>query len=160
MIIAGTGHRPDKLGGYSEHVEYQLFYLARSYLKKHPASRVISGMALGWDTALAHAALHCKYPLTCAIPFVGQENRWTPRSKRQYSKILEKAHQIEVISEGGYESWKLERRNRWMVDNCDMVVALWNGTPGGTANCMAYVEEKHKTYVNLWTVWRDEFSQH
>ena len=58
-IVAGSGHRPSKLGGYSEQIHEKLVALAIGWLKKNEPSCVLSGMALGWDTALAEAAFAC-----------------------------------------------------------------------------------------------------
>ena len=37
-----------------------------------------------------------------------------------------------------------------MVDRSDSIVALWNGTSGGTKNCIDYAEKKGKPIINLW----------
>ncbi|MBD2505253.1 hypothetical protein H6G83_32415 [Anabaena azotica FACHB-119] len=52
-IIAATGHRPTKLGGYSPAVLSRLTDLATAYFERISPTQVISGMALGWDTAIA-----------------------------------------------------------------------------------------------------------
>ena len=67
MIIAGTGHRPDKLGGYSDDVLSKLIKLARTTLFDLKPKKVISGMALGWDMALAYAALALTEPEVVAV---------------------------------------------------------------------------------------------
>jgi predicted Rossmann fold nucleotide-binding protein DprA/Smf involved in DNA uptake len=33
------------------------------------------------------------------------------------------------------------RRNRWMVDHCDAVIAVWGGSPGGTAQSVRYARD-------------------
>lgn len=64
MIIAATGHRPDKLGGYDDDVMKRLKDLARGYLEKQEVlAEVISGMAQGWDTAIALVAIELEIPL-------------------------------------------------------------------------------------------------
>ena len=42
-----------------------------------------------------------------------------------------------------------------MVDNADVILALWNGTGGGTGNCIGYAEKQGKRIINLW----DSFSR-
>ena len=34
----------------------------------------------------------------------------------------------------------MQERNEWMVNNCDVLIAVWDGTSGGTANCVKYAE--------------------
>lgn len=151
MIVSGTGHRPNKLGGYSKKAFNHLVSIAEEWLKENKPSKVISGMALGWDQALAQAAINCKIPLIAAIPFKGQESAWPQESQYYYMRLLEKAENIHIISEGGYSPSKMQIRNEWMVDNSDLVLAMYDGTKGGTQNCIKYIMSKHnKQYINLY----------
>lgn len=151
MIIAGTGHRPDKLGGYGLDVRKRLVDVAHIYLcvSKEPATRVISGGALGWDQALAEAALDLNIPLTMALPFEGFETKW-PRESQEFLHSLMNPADVVFVCEPGYAPWKMQERNKWMVDNCTHLLALWNGTDGGTANCVRYAEKVGKPIINLW----------
>jgi hypothetical protein len=38
-----------------------------------------------------------------------------------------------------------------MVDHATIIVALFDGTAGGTANCMAYARSKRVPIENLWS---------
>lgn len=156
MIIAGTGHRPDKLGGYSKDTSDKVWTLAHNFLQdyKDKIEEVIVGGALGWDTELASASLYLKIPVCLAIPFVGQEKKWYQSDQERYwmlyHKILEQGGRVKVISKDGYSVEKMQIRNKWMVDNADVIIALWNGSSGGTANCVKYAEKNLKKVVNLW----------
>lgn len=153
MIICGTGHRPDKLGGYSDEVFYKLVGLAREAIQEQKAIGVISGMALGWDQALAHAAIVLRVPFVACIPFKGQERSWPNDSQARYNHLMEKAHRIIVACDGGYAAWKMQKRNELMVDNAQLVVALWNGTSGGTGNCIRYANSTGTPIANYWDRW-------
>lgn len=142
MIVAGTGHRPDKLGGYAPHVTSEWVRLAEYILRLWRPDMVISGMALGWDTYLALGAIRVGIPLTAAIPFNGQESRWPAESQAVYNGILDKAEKIVVVCGGGYSAEKMQRRNIWMVNNCDFLLSCWDGSPGGTRNCLRYAMGK------------------
>lgn len=150
MILSATGHRPDKLGGYSYEVTNKLTELAEQYLDEVTPDKIISGMALGWDMAWANAGIRLGYPVIAAIPFEGQESMWRNESKRDYFKLLDKCSEIVYVNDPGYAVWKMQSRNEWMVDNSDMVVALWDGSKGGTANCIRYANKVNKSIVNLW----------
>lgn len=158
MIIAGTGHRPDKLGGYADDVQVELIKLARSWMQENKPTKVISGMAVGWDLALATAALKEKIPFIAAVPFYGQENVWPRKIRDVYNNYLLLAEQIIIVCQGGYGRWKFQRRNVWMVDHCDMVLALWNGSPGGTENCVKYAQKSKKPIINLWETYKEILS--
>ena len=153
MIVAATGHRPGKLGGYSEAAKSRLRRLATVFLQDGSPDRVVTGMALGWDTAVAEAALLLGIPFTAAVPCDGQDARWPEQTRSHYRQLLLKAAKIEVVSPGPYSPGKMQARNEWMVDNCDLVLALWNGTKGGTANCIAYATRRRRPLVNLWEIY-------
>lgn len=36
-----------------------------------------------------------------------------------------------------------------MVDNSDFVIAVWDGTKGGTANCVRYAKKLNKELVAI-----------
>ena len=154
MIIAGTGHRPDKLGGYGDEVKHALDRVATSWLASNRPAGVISGMALGWDQALARAAISLGIPLLAALPFKDQDCKWPARSREDFADILGKAMQVVVVSEGGYSAHKMQLRNEYMVDKCDSLLALWNGAPGGTANCVSYANRVGRPVTNLWSSFR------
>ncbi len=153
MILAGTGHRPDKLGGYNTHVAQRLQTLASAALTKHQPQLVISGMALGWDQALAEAAVAHDIPFHAYVPFEGQESMWPLQAQQRYQDLLWKADKVIIVCEGSFAAWKMQKRNEAMVDACDKVLALWNGTSGGTANCVAYAKTQNKPIFNLWHSW-------
>jgi uncharacterized phage-like protein YoqJ len=159
IVIAGTGHRPDKLvpgnrqAGYTNATLAALIGLAEKELDLLQPGEVISGVALGWDTALAIAAIRRGIPLTCAVPFEGQESRWPQESQDRYNKILSKAKAVVVVSEGGYSAQSMQVRNEWMTDRAQKLLALWNGTPGGTRNCLDYAEKVAVPARNIWPLW-------
>ena len=152
-IIAGTGHRPPKLGGYSEAALAKLISFAGIHLKKIKPTTVISGMALGWDTALACAALELDIPLIAAIPFKGQELMWPTGSQERYTRLLSEVSELVIVSSGGYSVQAMQERNEYMVNNSDLVLALHNGSPGGTGNCVRYANKINKPIKNLWDEW-------
>lgn len=150
MIICGTGHRPDKLGGYGPDVTNSLITVARDWLIAYTPELVISGGALGWDQALAWAAYYTKTPFTLALPFPRFECKWPKASQDNLENLVAHAHKVKYVCEEGYAPWKMQVRNKWMVDNSDQVLALWNGTDGGTANCIRYARSINKPIINIW----------
>lgn len=153
MIVAATGHRPDKLGGYGRKIRVALTELARSHLQQIRPTEVIVGMALGWDQAVAMAALLEGIPFVAAVPFAEQANRWPDGARRRWEALIDRASRVEIISEfAGTRA--LHLRNKWMVDRAAKMLALWDGyIGGGTANCMAYVQQRRVPFVNAWDAW-------
>lgn len=149
MIVSFTGHRPIKLGGYhipNPTYTYIIQELNTILLKLKP-EQAISGMALGWDQWAAQVCIELQIPFIAAIPFLGQEKIWPQTSKDIYHRLLQQAVEQVVVCQGGYSPWKMQKRNEWMVDKADVVIACFDGTNGGTANCVNYAREKNKELI-------------
>lgn len=167
-IVAATGHRPDKLGfgarGYTEPVRLKLVAFARQQLEGLAPQKVISGMALGWDQAVAEAALDLGVPLLAAVPCDDQDITWPFMSRKRYRDVLSRTGvETHVVCPGPYKPWKMQARNEWMVDRASLLLALWDGSPGGTANAVGYFHVKlarcHDGTVsrfrNVWAEWEN-----
>lgn len=162
--IAGTGHRPNKLGYeydgvgvYSNAIRYAI----QQHINTLKPDKIISGMALGFDQILAEVAITNKIPLVCAIPCANQEQMWPPKSRDRYNKIINwsKDHiingiqqpswslvTVHMVSTQPYDNQCMQNRNIWMVDQLtgpeDKLLALSDGTGGGTMNCLKYANHK------------------
>jgi uncharacterized phage-like protein YoqJ len=145
VILAVTGHRPDKLWGYDyRHPKWQaLKEILKQKILQYGATKVISGMALGVDTVFALAAIELGIPVAAAIPCRNQERAWRPESQKLYHEILNHPLVTKyLVTDAPYRAELMQIRNEWMVDRCDRLIAVWNGTPGGTANCIAYAKKE------------------
>lgn len=154
--ICATGHRPNKLWGYdlSNPNYIRLKDIFKRGLVKLNCNEAISGMALGVDTVFALAVLELKsegydIKLHCAIPCQNHSCKWTADSIVQYNQILEQADIVKIVTDAPYSPQLMQIRNAYMVDRADIVLAVWNGTPGGTANCIKYAQSKSKTIYNV-----------
>lgn len=163
MIIAGTGHRPNRCYPLPGQDFKRMVALCKASLERMQATEVISGMALGFDQALATAAIQLNIPLVAAVPFAQQDLKWQPEDRERWETILFQAKTVVFVDRqdgylvksapGGYSPEKLKKRNQWMVDHCNAVLALYDGGDGGTAHCVAYAEAQEKPVLNVWTSW-------
>jgi len=150
MKVAVTGHRPNKLWGYEySHPKYvALGWALRNTLISLQADHIISGMALGVDTIFALVGLKLKsnampnLTIECAIPCTNHSSKWLKTSVDLYDSIIKRSDLITYVTQEPYTMSCMQRRNEYMVDNCDVLIAVWDGTPGGTANCVKYAIEK------------------
>lgn len=146
MIVAFTGHRPQHLDP-RRRAECQ-YNIRRTISTLGPDDVVISGMALGVDTWAASAAVDAGVPFDAYIPFTGQHERWPDPDQDLYNDLVRKARRVRIICTGGYRSWKFQKRNEAMVDDCDVLDAHFiPGKTGGTMNCMHYAEQVGRTVV-------------
>src|SRR5574343_274271 len=149
ITVAFTGHRPDKCGGFKVPNPLQQYIskeLRRVLLEINP-TQAISGMALGVDQYAAEVCIELKIPFIAAVPCEGQEKIWPEPSRIKYNQILAKAEKVELVSPGGYAAWKMQIRNKWMVDHCDVLIGVFDGTSGGTANCISYAKSIGKKII-------------
>lgn len=58
-----------------------------------------------------------------------------------------------TVCKGGYSPAKMQVRNMWMVEYSDAVLALWDGTTGGTGNCVEYARRVNKRLIPCWDEW-------
>jgi uncharacterized phage-like protein YoqJ len=158
MIVAFTGHRPDKLGGYNENnsiangVKKALLKEIKQLILYENAIEFISGGALGVDTWAAEAVLEARKPfphikLTIAKPFPSQDSKWPEESRIRFKKFCDLADRIVDVNNDPYSALKMQLRNEWMVDHADVVVAIWDGTEGGTRNCVRYAKRQGKRLI-------------
>ena len=113
MILGFTGHRPASLpGNYSDRTNRALLNTANFILAEYEPTKVISGMALGWDTAVAECAVNRGISLIAAVPFESQPSRWLKSSQDRYQSLLNQAERIEIISAGDYSPEAMQLRNR------------------------------------------------
>jgi len=159
--IAFTGHRPNKLGGYDDnspkrialrqHIEETLQRAVVKYGTTYQII-VISGGALGVDQDAARVAYKMNIPFIVAQPCKNHESKWPKESQIKYNKMLELAHKVVLVSDGTYPELGakcMQDRNIWMVDHCDALIAVWDGTSGGTANCVQYAQKVGKPIVHI-----------
>lgn len=183
MKIAVTGHRPNKLGNAYEikhpvniemgrRMRDVILQLSRYDETKENSFRddevvtIISGMALGVDTIWALVALKLKkefphkFRLECAIPCLEQSSNWPKESRDRYEFILSKADEVTYVTNQTYTNTCMQQRNEYMVDNADFIYAVWNGTAGGTKNCIDYARKKGKLiYIEDPTPWIEKYDK-
>lgn len=147
MKICVTGHRPNKLYGYnlSDPRWQKLKEQFKQILKENNCDETITGMALGVDTVFALAVLELKdegydIKLHCAIPCKNHSCKWIKESVDQYNEILSKADIVKLVSDEEYKPWLMQKRNEYMVNLADKVIAVWDVSSGVTANCVRYAK--------------------
>ena len=151
-----TGHRPQKLG-YGENsiqcdeLKSKLEELIIELIEKEGVTHFISGVALGVDTYAVNIVLNLKtqYPgiiLECAIPCETQAVKWNERDRDIYYDLLAKCDK-ETLLQQNYTSDCMQKRNEYMVNNSDYVIAVWNGKPSGTGNTVKYATKNNKKVV-------------
>ena len=154
MKVAVTGHRPNKLGGYElTPLRLKISQKIYSILEKLKVDVAYTGMALGIDQDFARVCKMLNIPYIACVPCDDQDRMWPLGSKDLYSHLLSSASEIIVVTPGRYKPWVMQKRNEYMVnqlnDKDDFLLAVWDGSSGGTANCVKYAEKLKKTIVRI-----------
>lgn len=164
--ICFTGHRPNRLVGYTNRIPYSMFvkklkeilipFIEQGY------TRFITGGAQGTDQLAFWAVEGLKkagYPVQniVYVPYEGQELRWSREgmfSRQEYRSMLEKADGVVYLYKKE-QSFKvvdaLMKRNHAMCNSSDKIIGVYEGADfhndnGGTAECLRYAE---KTFLEI-----------
>ena len=147
-----TGHRPNKLPwGYHER-DPRCLALKHSMAREIEGLYIrgfrhfISGMAQGCDLCFAEAALalreqHPDLTVEGAVPCPPPANSWPDGQRRRRQDILSRCD-LETMVQQHYDRFCMFRRDRYMVDRSAAVLAVFDGTPGGTQYTLNYAMEK------------------
>lgn len=149
LIIAGTGHRP-------EDAEDEGIVRIKASTKLRYTDKTIgaciTGMAAGFDLWYADEADKLGIDLIAAVPWKGHRPR--QNDEELYAHILSVAKEVVYVSDSDdYPGPHIyQKRNEYMVDRADLIMAYWNPNKefGGTYNCYKYAKKVEKPIANIW----------
>lgn len=141
LAVAVTGHQD--LGPARTWVSAFLLAAVQDY----PTIQGLSSLARGADQLFADAVLRTGQPLVVVIPCAGYKGTFESADARdEYARLLAAASERVTLpfpapSEEAF--WAAGRR---LVDEADVVIAVWDGEPagglGGTADVVDYARSK------------------
>ena len=111
------------------------------------------GMAEGCDLYCAEAVLalrerHSEVTLEAAIPCPTQADGWSEAQRERYRRILEQCDYETMVQER-YTRECMQRRNRYMVDHSDLLIAVHDGLPGGTRYTIEYALRRGVNIIDV-----------
>lgn len=144
---AFTGHRI-----LEKNFDYNLLDKVILNLIKGGTKNFFCGMAMGFDLAAAESVLQYKKDfeinLIACIPCLDQEKKYSQKNKERYLKILENCSRKIVLSEEYYDGCMFVR-DRYMVDNCNVLVTYQRRKSGGTSYTVNYAKSKDVNIIEL-----------
>ncbi len=154
--ISFTGYRPEKLPFFGEDDPLCVDLKERlsdkiGKLIADGADEFYTGMALGVDTwaaeaVLEHKRLHPEIKLIAVVPCPEQAKKWSAADKERYRFILGNCDKIMTISRS-YTKECMLKRNRALVELCDVLVAVFDGKNGGTQYTVNLAKSKGKNVL-------------
>ena len=117
-------------------------------LIKKGVTTFYNGGAKGFDLISAEIVLDLKkkYPfitLILCIPCINQEKYYTEEDKKKYQEIFKKADEKIYISNYAYFKGCMQKRDIYLVDHCDILIAFLKKEKGGTAFTVSYCKKKY-----------------
>ena len=102
----------------------------------------LCGMAQGCDLYFCQCVLdfrraHPDVTVEAAIPCPTQTRGWPEEQRRRYQRLAEQCDLQTMVSQS-YSPYCMLRRDRYMVDHATLVIAVFDGTPGGTQYTVEY----------------------
>ncbi len=107
----------------------------------------LSGMALGFDMICTETVLDLKkqcqdIKIIGAIPCKNQDSKWSYKEKERYRNLLNKLDGIRCVYDKYTGAECMLERNRYMVNNSSLMIALFNGQSGGTKSTIEYARKQ------------------
>lgn len=156
---AFTGHRPKSFPWKYNEADPGCVLLKEvlgaqiSALADRGVTNWLSGMAQGTDLWAAEAVLSLRKKrsalrLHCILPCKGQENKWNDSEQKRYNSILCQADEIVYVNQAYSPNCMMER-NRYLVDQTAILLAIYNGTQrSGTGATVRYArKEGHEIII-------------
>ena len=99
-------------------------------------------MAKGVDLIAAEIVLRLRerdprLKLICALPYPGFGQHWGGGWTERFLLVLAQADLERTICPG-FSYGAYQARNEWMVRHSALVIAVYNGEPGGTKNTLDF----------------------
>lgn len=147
-VCAFTGHRNLFEYDFDEHLLERVIL----NLVKNGVNKFLCGMAVGFDLKAAQAVLALKekynLQLVACLPCINQSERFSAKNKELYNKILAKCDEV-ILFEWGYTKGCMFARDRYLVDNSDLIVCFLRKKMGGTYYTVNYAKKSGKKTIEL-----------
>ena len=83
------------------------------------------------------------------LPCYDHIKSWSQKDKNYLEKLLNDDVCAFYVSDRPYYKGCMQVRNKYMVDNSSIVVAVYDGKPGGTKNTLEYAEKRRRKIITV-----------
>lgn len=154
-----TGHRPGKLPWRYNEADPRCLSLKQRIADVVEAAyqqgyrHFLCGMAQGCDLYFCECVLalrqaHGDVTVEAAIPCPTQADSWPGDQRARYRRLVDECD-YETLVSARYTSSCMQRRDRYMVDHASLLIAAFDGTPGGTQYTIQYAMGRGVAIVDL-----------
>lgn len=154
-----TGHRPAKLPWKYREEDIRCLRLKRRIADavelayQQGYRHFLCGMAQGCDLYFCECVLalretHPDITVEAAIPCPTQADTWPAVQRERYERLVAACDYETMVSEK-YSASCMQRRDRYMVDHASLLIAAFDGSPGGTRYTVEYALGRGLDIVDL-----------
>ena len=158
-IVAGTGCRSLATQSFQhkQDIAYSLHATVRALQLEHHDLVLMSGMAEGWDEAIAWIAIHLHIPLIAAVPnrgygafYWGEHSYHNTDRLTKFLNYLKQAQEVVYVCESIYENGLHANfhRNQYMVDRANEFL-VYDPTSRGTSDCVRRINAAGKKWTEI-----------
>jgi len=149
-FVMGSGSRSMILEPDARSIYDNLEAFVLELYESHPNMVCYSGMAEGWDEALAKVCMRNKIPYICVIPhptygvYYWRDHSVTGRDRHStYLELLQHASSYVTVANTLYVDGVHANfvRNQWMVDRSQLAL-VYKATSPGTRDAVARMEQR------------------
>ena len=145
---AFTGHRNLK----NTNFDASLLDRTIGHLIKNGTDTFLCGMAMGFDLESAQSVIMHKknydVKLIACIPCDNQTERFSESARKLYERVLSRCDEVITLSDFYYPGC-MHERDRYMVDNSDLIVSFLRKEKGGTFYTVNYARRQNKKIIEL-----------
>ncbi len=146
-VCAFTGHR-----FLTDDFDRELLKRVTENLAKNGVKKFLCGMAVGFDMESAKAVLEIKkkygLALVACLPCAEQSANFSEKNKKLYNEILSRCDET-VVLEPCYVAGCMYKRDRYLVENSDVLVCFLRRNSGGTYYTVNYARKMNKKIIEL-----------
>lgn len=154
-----TGHRPNKMPWKNHESDPRCIDLKQRLFDTVMSAyqcgmrHFICGMAMGCDLYFSEAVIALRneasgVTLEAAIPCENQFSSWPADTCRRYFELISQCD-YETLLQSEYTPDCMMRRNYYMVDQSQLLIAVYNGFAGGTRNTILYAMRQNLDIIEL-----------
>ncbi len=154
-----TGHRPEKLPWGLHEDDPRCLALKRRLRDAVESAyqegyrHFLVGMAQGCDLYACECVLALRgrcadVSVEAVIPCPSQADRWSAAQRARWKRLVEQCD-YETLVSAHYTPDCMQRRNRYLVDHASLLIAMYDGSPGGTRYTVEYALRRGVDIVDL-----------
>lgn len=150
MIVGITGHQVIGDAAAVDWVRREL----ENQLRGLDVTLGLSSLAVGADQLFVEVLSTLHIPFEAVLPSALYEDTFTDQSAlSMYRSQLSVATRVHCLPYSQPSEEAFYAAGKWIVEHCDLLIAVWNGLParglGGTADVVRFAIDKHRAWVRI-----------